>query len=209
VSTHGWPIRTGMSVVVAAVSLLAACGGPGAAGPAQATQSPTNASAAVPAGSSAPEGSSSAGGSALGYDCPGLLTPSELDAAAGLQGGDVTTTRRGDQPSDGDVIGVTECAIEFPSANGWFGHIHVLVGRDALENFNAAFDFAKSQGATALSGVGAEAVVQSSDAGVNGFALGPNGVGVEVGVAWDEETTTEAAVKDAVRRIVTTVLSRT
>ena len=191
-------LGAGLSVV------LAACGGGGGGGaptgPATTGAAPTGGTATSPV---------SGGGKGVGYDCPTLLTPAELDTASGLKGGTVVTTRRGDQGAAGEVMGVTECAIEEPSASLWSGHSHGLAGTDALANFSTAWDFAKQQGATSLAGVGTEALIQSTDLGVNGFARGANGVAVEVGVAWDAESTTEAAVKDAVRQILTTVLSRT
>ena len=58
-------------------------------------------------------------------------------------------------------------------------------------------------------GVGTEAILLSNEAGVNMWARGANGVDVSIGVAWDEETTTEDAVRAAEKQILTTMLART
>jgi hypothetical protein len=157
--------------------LLAACGSPAA--PSVVTQSTV---AGTPSGlqSTAAQGG---GGEARGYDCATLLTPLELDQSSGLTGGTVTTNHRGDQPSAGEVPGVTECGIDIPTVSDWSGSFHVYSGAEALANFD-------------------------SEMGVNGYARG-NGVALDIGVAWDEESTTEQAVKDAVKQILATVLSRT
>jgi hypothetical protein len=202
-SRRGRSLRFGGSWLV--VLIVTGCSsGAGAA--------PTGGTATQPAAGEATQPAASktaVGGAALGYDCETLLTPAELDAASGLKGGTVSTTHRGDQPGAGDVPGVTECAIEIPTASVWFGHIHVLDGNEALANFDVGFGFAKDQGAGTLAGVGTEALLRSDETGVNGWARDGDGAAVEVGVAWDEETTTEDAVKNAVRQILITVLSRT
>jgi hypothetical protein len=163
-----------------------------------------------PAATSAqPSSATSGGGTAVGYDCPTLLTPAELDAASGLTGGNVTTNRRGDKGASGAVMGITECGIEYAGASTWFGHFNVVTGSDGLANFDASWSLAEGQGATSVGGVGSAALLQSDASGVHMWARGSNGVAVTIGIAWDEESTTEDAVKAAERQILTTVLSRT
>jgi hypothetical protein len=181
--------------------VLAACGGSSTA-----SQPGPQATSGAPAGTTTT--GAAGGGGAKGYDCPTLLTPAELDAASGLKGGTVVTNRRGDQASAGEVMGVTDCGISNDTVSTWFGHFVVAAGTDAMANFSAQWDIAKGQGASSVSGVGTEALLLSNDSGVTMWARGANGVGVSIGVAWDEETTTEAKVKSAEQAILTTVLSR-
>ena len=189
------------SLMLVSAALVSACGstGPGA---------PTSTPAAGTPAAAQPT-TSQGEGSGLGFDCETLLTAAELDAAAGLQGGIVKTTRRGDEPSTGDVPGVTECGLEIPTVSLWFGHFRVYAGAEALATFDAAWDFSVDQGAGAVTGVGTEALLQSDEMGVNGWARDGSGAAVSIGIAWDEESTTEDAVIAAVRQILTTVLART
>lgn len=181
---------------------LAACGGP-----AGTATSGTTPSVGSPAATTSAVGTGNTT-AAKGYDCPTLLTAAELDAASGLKGGTVKTTSRGDQPGPGEVAGVTQCAIDEPNVPVWTGSFAVYTGPDALANYQTVWDIAKQNGAVALPGVGTEALIVSTrELGVRGYARG-NGVAVEVGVAWDDQSTTEQAVKDAVKQILVTVLSR-
>jgi hypothetical protein len=183
---------------------LAACSG---------AASPT----AQPAGSNPPQpvqtagavgGGGGGGAGAVGYDCAALITPAELDTASGLKGGTVTTRHRGDQASAGEVMGVTECGIANDSVDTWFGGVSVFTGVDAMNNFDAAWDLAKTQGATSLDGVGTEAILWTDQGTVGAMARGSNGVGVSVTIAWDDLSTSEAAVKAAAKQILATVLPR-
>src|SRR5205823_14379607 len=150
------------------------------------------------------------GTTARGYDCATLLTPAELDGAAGLQGGTVRTNGRGDQPGLGQVPGVTECGIEIPTVSNWAGAFAVFTGDEALQNFNALWNLDMGDGYASLPGVGAEALIKSNDfLGVNAVARGANGIGGQIGVSYDPTSATEPAVKDAVTQILTLVLSRT
>jgi hypothetical protein len=199
------------SLVVSALFILAACGGAGS--PASTAPPPTSGAGTGGVASNAPVGSAPNGGGgggtgARGYDCPTLLTPGELDEAAGLKGGTVTTTHRGDQPSAGEVPGVTECAIEIPTVSDWAGSFHVFTGDEALANFETEWQIAQQNGAVALAGVGGDALIVSTpELGVHGYARGA-GVAIDIGVSWDDQSTTEQAVKNAVKEILATVLSR-
>ena len=180
---------------------LAGCGG---------APTPTSTGAATTT-NPVPPGQTSAvapAGGVKGYDCATLLTPAELDTASGLKGGTVITNRRGDQGDPGSVMGVTECGIAYENGGTWFGHFVVATGRDAITNFDAQWDIAKGDGATSVSGVGTSAVLLSNEAGVNMWARGANGIDVSIGIAWDDQTTTEAAVKSAEQQILKTVLGR-
>ena len=199
-------------LIVSMALLVAACGSTSTSGstptsqPAPTTPTPAVTSA-VP--SDAPSPAGPAGGSgARGYDCASLLTPTELDQAAGLSGGTVTTTKRGDQPSAGEVPGVTECGIDIPTVSDWAGSFHVFTGDEALANFGTEWDIAKQSGAVALAGVGGDALIVSTpELGVHGYARG-SGVDLDIGVSWDDQSTTEQAVEDAVKQILATVLAR-
>ena len=183
---------------------LAACGSSGSSGGSPATSPNGSAGTNASAGAQASGGT----GSARGYDCATLLTPAELDQAAGLTGGTVTTNHRGDQPSADEVPGVTECGIEIPTVSTWFGSIAVYTGPEALANYETVWEIAKQNGAVALPGVGSEALIVSTpELGVHGYARG-NGVALEIGISWDDQSTSEQAVKDAVKQILATVLSR-
>ena len=183
---------------------VAACGSSASSGGGPAT-SPTGSGGA---NASPPSQNGGDTGSAKGYDCATLLTPAELDQAAGLSGGTVTTTSRGDQPEPGEVAGVTECGIEVPTVSVWFGSFAVYTGAEALANYETVWEIAKQNGAVALPGVGTDALIVSTpELGVHGYARG-NGVALEIGVSWDDQSTTEQKVKDAVKQILTTVLSR-
>jgi hypothetical protein len=137
-----------------------------------------------------------------------LISPAELDAASGLKGTTITTTRRGDQPSLGEVAGVTECMIDNPSAGTWFGSFDVYAG-DSLDNFGSLWDLAKEQGATSIDGVGTEALYKNDESGTDIWAKGANGLGVSIALAWDPGSTSESAVKATLSTILTTVISRT
>ena len=168
----------------------------------------TNASITAVGSNAAADGAQ--GTTVKGYDCATLLTPAELDAAAGLTGGTVTTNGRGDQPGLGQVPGVTECGIAIPTVSNWSGAFAVFTGDEALQNFNALWAIDQSAGYASLPGVGTEALIQSNAApGVNAVARGANGIGVQIGVAYDPTSTTEQAVKDAVQQILALVVSRT
>lgn len=196
-----------MIVLAILTATVVACGGGGAAtnGPVTPTGSVVGPSAAAPG---TPATGGGGGGAAKGYDCATLLTPAELDLASGLKGGTVTTNHRGDQPSEGEVPGVTECGIEEPNVPVWFGSFHVFTGDEALTNFATEWDIAKQGGAVSLAGVGGDALIVSTpELGVHGYARG-NGVALDIGVSWDDQSTTEQAVKDAVKQILATVLSR-
>jgi len=199
------------SFLVVALLLVAGCGsgGPPAGGTSGGTSTQGTAGTVGPETTPAGGGGGGGASSAKGYDCATLLMPTELDAAAGLQGGTVKTVKRGDQPSAGEVPGVTECGIEFPNAGVWAGSFHVYTGDEALGNFGSVWDIAQQGGAVSLAGVGGDALISSTEmAGVHGYARGVS-VGIDVGVAWDDQTTTEQAVKDAVKQILATVLPRT
>jgi hypothetical protein len=200
-----YPIRFATSLTLLLLLLLAGCGGSAGGG------SAVDASQAEPPSQAAPSIQPSVGGAgAKGFDCAMLLTPAELDEATGLQGGTVVTNGRGDQPGPGEVAGVTECGIEIPTVASWAGSFAVYTGDEALQNFDAAWDIDKSAGYQALPGVGTEALIESSEmVGVNAVARGADGVGLQIGVAYDPTSATEQAVKDAVQRILTIVLSRT
>jgi hypothetical protein len=194
------------TTVLTGLFALAACSGTGS--PVTSAPVATSGTASVAPAGSPSSGDAAGGTGARGYDCATLLTPAELDLAAGLKGGTVTTTHRGDQPSAGEVPGVTECAIEIPTVSDWAGSFHVFTGDDALANFETAWQMAQQSGAVALAGVGGDALIASSpELGVRGYARG-NGVALDIGVSWDDQSTTEQAVKDAVKQILATVLSR-
>lgn len=199
-------LRAGtLSVLAVATLVLAACGSTASPSAPATTTGTTTQQSQLPSNG----GGGGGGGAARGYDCPTLLTPAELDTAAGLAGGTVTTTKRGDQPQPGEVAGVTECGIDIPTVSAWSGSFSVFTGEEALANYATAWDIAKQSGAVALAGVGGDALIVSTpELGVHGYARG-NGVALDIGVAWDDQSTTEQAVKDAVKQILATVLSRT
>lgn len=202
------------TLLIAVVALaFAACGGGSSNASSRGGGGSTAAAGNAGGGGAAATGSVSTASGALGvkgYDCATLITPSELDAAAGLSGGTVTTTKRGDAPAPaGEVGGVTECAIDIPTVSIWTGSFAVATGDEATANFDAQMAIGKQQGATPLAGVGSEAVIHSADQMVNAWAKGSNGVDVTIGVAYDDGTTTEQAVLAAVKQILTTVLART
>ncbi|MBI2781294.1 MAG: hypothetical protein HYX55_05815 [Chloroflexi bacterium] len=194
-----------MIAIIPAVLVLAACGG--SSGPA--SRAPTTSTGGPPTtAAQSPTSGGGVAGAPKGYDCGTLLTAAELDQAASLKGGTVTTVKRGDQPSVGEIPGVTECGINFPTVGDWAGSFHVFTGSEALTNFSTEWDIGKQSGAVVLAGVGGDALIVSTpELGVRGYARG-NGVALDIGVSWDDQSTTEQKVKDAVKQILTTVLPR-
>lgn len=186
-----------------ATAALAACTSSAAMTGASETKRTTAGSGAT----TPPPASVGGTGDARGFDCATLLTPAELDAASGLSGGTVKTNRRGDQPADGDVMGVTECAIDYSNVANWSGHFDIATGNAALENFDAAFAFAKANGATPLAGVGAEAVIKVDDIGVHAWARGPNGVAATIAIGFDDSSASADSVKSAASTILSTALA--
>jgi len=196
------------------VGSIAACSGagPAATQPAHST-APGSTTSGDGTGAGAAGGAGGGGGSngttkAIGYDCTALISPAELDSASGLKGTTITQTGRGDQPSPGEVAGVTECLIENPSGSTWFGSFDVYTG-DALSNFSDLWDFAKEQGATSIDGVGTEALYKNDESGTDIWARGANGLGASIALAWDPDTTSESAIRATLTKILGTVLSRT
>jgi len=189
------------------VVLFGGCGGASTV----ASGTPAGGAVTSPAGSVGSAGGATAatGSGVKAYDCSTLLKPADLDAAAGFHGGTVTTIQRGDQAAAGEVIGVTKCAIAGPSADAWSGTFDVSTGPEATSNFDTSMDFAKDQGATALAGVGSEAVIKADDIAVDAWAKGANGVDVVIAVAYDSSAISQQAASDAVKQILVTILSRT
>jgi hypothetical protein len=199
-----------IAINLAIAGSLAACGGAGS-GPTQNT-APGAATGTSSTGGAGGGGAVSGGGGgtakAIGYDCAALITPAELDAASSLKGTTIETTGRGDQPTLGQVAGVTECLIDNSTAGTWFGHFDVYTGQ-SLDNFSSLWDLAKEQGATSIDGVGTEAVYKNDESGTDIYAKGANGLGFSIGLAWDTGDTNESAVKATLSTILNTVISRT
>jgi hypothetical protein len=185
----------------AALTLVfAACGGSGpTAAPGAATQPP------AAGGQTSNPNPGGGGGANRGFDCAVLVTPAELDQISGFKGGNVTTTSRGDQ--NPGTPGYGECSFEEGAASTWFGTIAIATG-DALDSFGIQYDFNKENGATAESGLGAEAILVRSDAGTEIFAKSSDGVGITVSLAWDTSETTDDKALAAIRKIVQTALDR-
>jgi hypothetical protein len=199
-------ISSVLAACLGAAAIVAACGaGSSGSAPAAAKTQPA---APAPASTAGGGGGGAAGGKAVGYDCPALISPAELDAASGLHGTTIETTGRGDQPTLGEVAGVTECLIQNANAGTWFGSFGVYTG-PSLDNFAALWDDLKGQGATALEGVGTEAVYKTDEAGSHIYAKGANGLGFEIALAWSKDETTESAVLDTLKKILNTVIPRT
>jgi hypothetical protein len=202
---------TKVASVLLVTAVLAACGGSGPTpAPASSSGAGSETTTAAGGGNGGGGGGGNGGGSgtAVGYDCTTLISPAELDTVNGLKGTTIETTGRGDQPGQGEVAGVTECLIDNPSAGTWFGSFDVYTG-PSLDNFGALWDLAKEGGATSLDGVGTEALYKNDESGTDIWAKGPNGINVSIALAWDTGATTESAVRDSLKQILTTVLSRT
>jgi hypothetical protein len=189
-------IAAGLAISVA----LAACGGavktnPPAAGTAGSAPTPTPAVAAGGGG----------GGANRGFDCAVLITPAELDQISGFKGGTVTTTSRGDQNPTAPGYGA--CSFEEPAASVWTGSIGLSSG-DKADTFATVMDIAKSNGGTDLPGLGVPALYVNNDAGSQVLAKSSDGVGIQIGLAWDTTETTADAVKTALQKMLQTILSR-
>lgn len=184
---------------------VAGCGGAGGQPGASSAASPAANGATAQAPSAAPGGAGGGAGGARGFDCATLLTPAELDQISGFTGGTVTTTTRGDQNADNPGYG--ECAYSEPGASTFFGSIAIASGA-SIEGYTAGHDFSRAHGATPISGLGTDALLVQSDAGLNIFALSTDGVGINVALAFDSTETSLDKAKAAIQKIAETVLAR-
>jgi hypothetical protein len=183
--------------------LLAGCGA--AAGPGTVANPTQAAGGAIQTESLSQTQAVASGSTARGFDCATLITPAELDALSGFKGGSVTTTTRGDQNTEKPGYG--ECAFEEPSASSFFGSIAISSG-DAIDGYTAGHDYNKAHGGTPLSGLGVDAILVRTDAGLGVFSLSGDGVGIQVGLAFDSTETPVDAAKTAIEKIAQTVLGR-
>ena len=189
-------------IALALAVMLVGCGG----GVAQTTQSQGSAApAAATPGATTAVAAGGGGGANRGFDCAVVITPTELDLISGFKAGTVSTTSRGDQ--NPDTPGYGECAFEEPKADSWIGSIGISSG-DSLEGFQVQYDFIKAHDGQDLPGLGVPAIVVHNDAGLNMLAKSSDGVGINVGLAWVTNETTEDRARAALQKILQTVLSR-